>query len=146
MSVHDSAAAPIAQVPQERIDAPLLAATLRERISTFVAPLLSDLDQQIDSRLVRTFASALEVIIRFRHCSYGLLIWEMGAYLLSPRQAPAGTKRLSNLLPCAQCSSDVFASFVWREAEDQFEEWHEEREEAYVVCGHSVVGQPYTLI
>src|SRR5437667_142427 len=125
MSVHDSAAAPIAQVPQERIDAPLLAATLRERLSTFVAPLLSDLDQQIDSRLVRTFASALEVIIRFRHRSYGLLLSEMGAYLLSPRQAPAGTKRLSNLLRCAKWSSDVIASFLWQGAQKQFEEWQE---------------------
>ena len=71
---------------------------LRQRLHTFLAPLLQALDAQIDARLVRTFAATLEVLLRFRHRQYGLLLSELGAFLLSPDRAPAGTKRLSNLL------------------------------------------------
>ncbi len=40
----------------------------------------------------------MQVIISFRHASQGLLLSELGGYLLSPAQAQAGTKRISNLL------------------------------------------------
>ena len=68
------------------------------RLQGFLSPLLVFLDQLLDRRLVRTFAGLCESIIRLRSRSTGLYLSELGSYLLSPAQAPAGTKRLSNLL------------------------------------------------
>jgi hypothetical protein len=92
---------------------------LRERLSTFLAPLLQTLDQKIDARLVRTFRDALEAILSFRHRNMGLLLSELGAYILSPEHAPAGTKRLSNLLRCDKWSASLLLDFLWRGAHER---------------------------
>src|SRR5215469_6011587 len=78
----------------------------RERLYQFLLPLLTRLDRQIDVRLVRTLWQAVEAILQFRHRAQGLLLSELGAFLLSPDKAPAGTKRLSNLLRCGKWSAD----------------------------------------
>ena len=74
------------------------ASQLRHHVRTFLEPLLHRLDAQIDRRLVRTFVTPIAAILTWRHRQHGLLLSELGAYILSPHQAPAGTKRLSNLL------------------------------------------------
>ncbi len=66
--------------------------------SQLFASLLATLDAQLDVRLVRTFLATMAVIMQFRNRAQGLLLSELGAYLLSPQHAPAGTKRISNLL------------------------------------------------
>ena len=67
-------------------------------LQSFIGPLEQWLDQQIDRRLVRAFSLAPAAIVRLRHSRSGLLLSELGAHVISPAQAPAGTKRLSNLL------------------------------------------------
>ena len=67
-------------------------------LTCFVQPLLTDLDRSLDLRLVQTFLRTLHVLLEFRQRNNGLLLWELGAYLARPDHAPAGTKRLSNLL------------------------------------------------
>src|SRR5687767_5146069 len=84
--------------PRSSFSAPAVSAHLRQQLQQFLAPLLVQLDAQLDARLVRTFARAIEVLLVFRHRNFGLLLSELGAYLLDPAHAPAGTKRLSNLL------------------------------------------------
>lgn len=71
-----------------------------ERLVEFVRPLLDELDVQLDKRLVRTFLGLLQVIVLLRHTRYGLLLSELGGYLLGVAYAPAGTKRISNLPYC----------------------------------------------
>jgi hypothetical protein len=95
---------------------PVLARTFRERLDRFVAPLLIRLDKQLDSRLVRTFAATLEVLLQNRYRSAGLLLSELGAFLTSPEHAPAGTKRLSNLLRSKRWNSDLLSDFLWEQA------------------------------
>ena len=56
---------------------PAVADALAERLAQFLAPLLSRLDAQVDKRLVRTFLTTIQVIIQFRHRSYGLLLSEL---------------------------------------------------------------------
>jgi hypothetical protein len=68
---------------------------LREGLYQFLLPLLALLDACLDVRLVRTFLATVETILAFRNRAHGLLLSELGAYLLGPQQAPAGTKRLS---------------------------------------------------
>jgi len=71
--------------PQEKSQA------LAVKLEGFVTPLLGQLDTQIDKRLVRTFLLTLQATLTFRHASNGLLLSELGGYILSPEQAPAGT-------------------------------------------------------
>jgi CRISPR/Cas system CSM-associated protein Csm2 small subunit len=40
-----------------------------ERLRDFTAPLVAELDEQMDKRLVRTFVKTLQAIVTFRHSS-----------------------------------------------------------------------------
>jgi hypothetical protein len=119
-----------------------VSAHLRARLQAFVAPLLAKLDQQIDARLVRTFGATLEVLLLFRHRQYGLLLSELGAYLLSPDRAPAGTKRLSNLLRCRKWDATLIAAFLWQQAEARGRELRAAGEEALLLWDESVLEKP----
>lgn len=96
--------------------APVLARTFRERLDGFLAPLLIRLDQTLDSRLVKTFAATIGILLQNRYRSTGLLLSELGAFLLSPERAPAGTKRLSNLLRSTRWSADLVSDYLWENA------------------------------
>lgn len=69
--------------------------------------LLSVLDKRIDKRLVVTFADVFISILRFRNRAFGLVLSELGGYVAHATQAPAGTKRISNLLRCKKWTHDV---------------------------------------
>lgn len=96
---------------------PLVSKLLADKLSQFVQPLLHTLDQTLDKRLVSTFFSLLLTIITFRDRVNGLLLSELGGYLLSPRQAPAGTKRISNLLRSPKWSAQVIETFMWQQTD-----------------------------
>jgi hypothetical protein len=115
---------------------------LRQRLTTFVAPLLEELDAQLDARLVRTFQATLEVLLRFRHRQYGLLLSELGAWLLSPDRAPAGTKRLSNLLRSAKWQASVITDFLWEQAAQRSQELQAAGQEVLVLWDESVLEKP----
>lgn len=84
-----------------------------QQLAAFLAPLLQALDTQMDKRLVRTFEQTIQVIIAFRHNAHGLLLSELGGYLLGPAQAPAGTKRLSNLIRSRKWTYTLIERFLW---------------------------------
>ena len=75
---------------------------LAEMIEIFLSPLLIVLDRILDKRLVRTLVQCCVAIIRFRNNKQGLLLSELGSYMDGYRglstNAPAGTKRLGNLI------------------------------------------------
>jgi hypothetical protein len=100
--------------PQE---APLMAQRLYRHLVEFLAPLLQTLDQRLDVRLVRTFLATLVAIVQWRNRPHGLLLSELGAYLLSPAQAPAGTKRLSNLLRSPNWTAALISEWLWQQAD-----------------------------
>ena len=77
---------------------PGLAATLRARLVQFLRPVGNRLAAQLDIRLVQTALDLVRAILTHRHRPLGLLLSELGGYLLGPAQAPAGTKRISNLI------------------------------------------------
>ena len=97
-------------------------------LQSFIEPLEQWLDRQIDRRLVRTLFLALVAIVRLRNSRSGLLLGELGAHVLSPAKAPAGTKRLSNLLRSpsgltlfwrSSCSGGQTRSLlIWRSGEN----------------------------
>jgi hypothetical protein len=70
------------------------------------------LDEQIDKRLVRTFYDLFISILIFRHNKMGLLLSELGAYVCGPAKAPAGTKRISNLLRSKKWTSQLIDKYL----------------------------------
>lgn len=115
---------------------------LRTQLHTFLAPLLSELDAQIDLRLVRTLTRTVEAILSFRHRNHGLLLSELGAFLLSPEHAPAGTKRLSHLLRCPKWSAALLTRFLWRNAQARVEELRRTEGDALLLWDESVLEKP----
>ena len=118
---------------------------LSQQLLSFVWPLLLTLDDQIDKRLVRTFFKTLQVIIQFRHRAQGLLLSELGGYILAPHQAPAGTKRLSNLLRSHKWNHMVIDRFLWRQARERVSTLATEEELALAVWDESVLEKPESI-
>ena len=124
---------------------PQVAAVLRQRLVTFLLPLSLMLDAQIDRRLVRTFVATVEAMIRWRNRAHGLLLSELGGYLLAPEHAPAGTKRLSNLLRSPRWSATLIADWLWHEAATRLTALEAVDEEALAVWDESVIEKPESL-
>ncbi len=110
----------------------------RGRLHRFVEPLVEALDRGMDARLVRTLIGCLEAILAFRNRAMGLLLSELGAYLLGPEHAPAGTKRLSNLLRSVRWSGRAVEEFLLQVAERKLEELEAQGTDALLVWDGSV--------
>jgi Transposase DDE domain len=119
-----------------------LAAHLRARLTQFVRPVMTRLAQQIDIRLVQTARDLVQVILTHRHRAMGLLLSELGSYLLGPAQAPAGTKRISNLVHAVNWSADDINAVLWKEATDRVQTLKEEGDEVLAVWDGSVWEKP----
>lgn len=118
---------------------------LADRLAAFVEPLLIELDEQIDKRLVRTFYKTLQVIVSFRNQTHGLLLSELGGYILTPDRAPAGTKRISNLLRSAKWTHELIERFLWGLAQQQLAALEEAGEEALLAWDESVLEKPESI-
>jgi hypothetical protein len=116
-----------------------LARRVREEIRQFAAPLLKLLDQQLDRRLVATFLETLQAILIWRHRNLGLLLSELGSYLAQPGHAPAGTKRLSNLLRSPKWQARLLADWFWQQAVERVEALRAANQEALLVWDDSVL-------
>lgn len=128
------------QVPP--YDAACMAQSLCAQLAHFLFPLLVELDEMLDKRLVRTFVQIIAVILTFRDRANGLLLSELGGYLLSPDKAPAGTKRLSNLLHSAKWTAEVITRFLWRRASEQLEHWQQSGQEGLLIWDESCWEKP----
>lgn len=118
---------------------------IEKRLVEFLGPLLLTLDELLDKRLVRTFVRTVIAIITFRHGSHGLLLSELGGYILSPAQAPAGTKRLSNLLRSKRWGYKLIEQFLWQRGDVRVQELKGAGEEALVVWDESVLEKAGSL-
>ena len=114
-------------------------------LQSFIGPLEGWLDQQIDRRLVRTFFLALAAIVRLRHSRSGLLLSELGAHVISPAQAPAGTKRLSNLLRSPKWCHTLLERFLWQRADQELTRLEERSELALAIWDESVLEKPESI-
>lgn len=127
------------------IVAPLVARDLAGNLAHFAQPLLVELDHLLDKRLVRTFLNALSAIVRHRHRNGGLLLSELGAFLLSPDRAPAGTKRLSNLIRSQKWTHTVIEHFLWARADQCLCELEADGEQALLLWDESVIEKPESI-
>jgi hypothetical protein len=76
--------------------------------------------------LVRTCFQCVVVILRFRDRINGLLLSELGGYLLSPEQAPAGKKRLENLLNAPKWTGQLIKDWLLAQADARLAAWQEQ--------------------
>jgi hypothetical protein len=118
---------------------------LSQQLVTFLAPMLRTLDQQLDRRLVHTFLATLIAIVEWRNRTHGLLLSELGAYLLSPEQAPAGTKRVSNLLRSPRWQAKLLADWLWQQADTRVRALRAGGEPPLLVWDGSVLEKPETI-
>lgn len=79
----------------------------------YIGPLFQKLDEQIDNRLARTFFNLFLVILMFRNRAMGLLLSELGGYVCGFAHAPAGTKRISNLLRSKKWKAALIDTFFF---------------------------------
>jgi hypothetical protein len=128
------------QVPP--YDPATIAAELTRQLAQFLFPLLVELDHLLDKRLVRTFTQIIAVILTFRDRANGLLLSELGGYLLSPDKAPAGTKRLSNLLHSVKWAASLISRFLWQRASEQLEQWQQAGQDGLVLWDESSWEKP----
>lgn len=128
-----------AQVPQAQSR---LVADLCYR---FLRSLLVELNEKLDRRLVHTLLQTVLVIIAHRHRNHGLLLSELGSYLATPKQAPAGTKRLGRLLHSRRWQSGEVERFLWEEAEKQVDALRQAGTTPLLIWDESVLEKPESL-
>jgi hypothetical protein len=119
-----------------------LAAEMRARLTQFVRPVMTRLAQQLDIRLVQTARDLVQVILTHRHRAMGLLLSELGSYLLGPAHAPAGTKRISNLIHAKNWSADDINTAFWKEASARVQTLTEEGSAVLAAWDGSVWEKP----
>ena len=118
---------------------------MADLLELFIGPLGGWLDARLDRRLVRTFFLALAAMVRLRHGRSGLLLSELGAHIISPDRAPAGTKRLSNLLRSPKRSHDLLEGLLWHRAELRLTQLGEQGETALAIWDESVLEKPESI-
>jgi len=111
----------------------------------FLYDLLVALDSCLDRRLVVTFLGLVMVVIMHRHRQQGLLVSELGGYLKSADQAPAGTKRISRLLHSPRWSAEMIDGHLWKQADERVEGLGGEKQDALVVWDESVIEKSESL-
>jgi hypothetical protein len=80
---------------------------LLAKAQSYLQLLVEVLDQQLDKPLVRTFQDLFFILLAFRERHRGLLLSELGAFIMGADKAPAGTKWISNLLRSQHWSAGV---------------------------------------
>ena len=80
------------------------------------------LARRADRRLVRTFFNLFVVILCFRNRAMGLLLSELGGYICGFCHAPAGTKRVSNLLRSSKWSAKIVDDFLFEQSQKRIEQ------------------------
>ena len=111
----------------------------------FVRPLLQDLNAKMDRRLVQTFLDMLQVIVMHRHRNQGLLLSELGGFLLGAGHAPAGTKRINNLIHSQGWDSTVVDDYLWQQADQAIDQRLHPQDDVYVIWDESVIEKPESL-
>lgn len=119
---------------------------LAEMLELFLSPLLIVLDRLLDKRLVRTFVQCIVAIIRLRNNKQGLLLSELGSYMdgysgLSVN-APAGTKRLGNLIRSLKWSFFHIDEYLLNEADKEVKNLKQLGKRILCIWDGSVIEKP----
>ena len=108
-------------------------------------PMLVKLNEKLDRRLVTTFLGLVMAIIMHRHRNNGLLLSELGGYLLGADHARAGTKRISNVVHSARWEAGLIEDYLWQAGTQRMEELWAQGERPLVIWDESVLEKPESL-
>ena len=108
-------------------------------------PLLVGMKQRVDRRLVTTFLGLVMAILLHRHRNQGLLLSELGGYLLEPEHCQAGTKRISNLLHSQKWEAALIEEYLWQQGTQKVNELWGAGARPLVVWDESVLEKPESL-
>jgi hypothetical protein len=111
----------------------------------FGRPLLEKLYTKLDRRLVQTLLHLMIVIVIHRHRNHGLLLSELGGYLLDGAHAPAGTKRIHNMLCQPKWEAKAIHDFLWEQADQAVEQRLSPEDDVYVIWDESVIEKSESL-
>jgi hypothetical protein len=125
---------------------PQVARALEAELTEFLAPVVEWLDTLVDKRLVRTLVASIIALLEWRNRAHGLLLSELGAYISDPAHAPAGTKRLSNLLRSPKWDANGLSLYLWRHATQRLAALEESDETALLIWDTSVLEKPESLV
>jgi hypothetical protein len=118
---------------------------LEQQLVKMLKPVLRELKQRVDRRLVKTFLGLVLVIVMHRHRNSGLLLSELGGYLLGAEQCSAGTKRISNLVHSDRWQAEVIEDFLWQRGTQRVTELWEQGERPLVIWDESVLEKPESI-
>lgn len=118
---------------------------LENRCWEFLKPFLEELHQVLDRRLVKTFLDLVLVILMHRHRNHGLLLSELGDYLLGGERGPAGVKRIASLVHSMKWESVWILNYLWKRANEKVQELVGQKEAAYVIWDESVLEKSESL-
>ena len=112
----------------------------------FLGPLLLELDQWLDKRLIRMLVQAVEAILTFRDRVNGLLLSQLGEMMDGVEgKGKGGTKRLSRLIHSLDWSAVIIERFLWKRATEQIQAWQGQGKEGLVLWDGSVWEKPESL-
>ena len=116
------------------------------RVEQYTRALRQRLDAQLDKRLVSTFCDLFSTILMFRNRAMGLLLSELGGYVAGFRHAPAGTKRISNLLRSKKWSSELIDAHLFTRAKERIEQLRRQGKRPLLLWDDSRVEKPESWV
>jgi hypothetical protein len=111
----------------------------------FLTPLLNKLNKKLDIRLVNTLLDIVIVIVMHRDRHQGLVMSELGGELLGEAHAPAGVKRISNLLHSKRWQARAIEEELWRQADDKVDQQTDSLDEILAIWDDSEAEKPESL-
>lgn len=123
-------------------DSPRASHFILRQSDKYLRTLQVQLDLKIDKRLVRTFYNLFNVILCFRNRSMGLLLSELGGYVCGFAHAPAGTKRISNLLRSKKWNACIIDQFLFDRTKKRINELTEKGKRALLLWDDSRIEKP----
>ena len=118
---------------------------LTHQLYQFTRSILYRLAQGLDRRLVQTFLDLMIVILMHRHRNQGLLLSELGGYLLGMERAPAGTKRIGNLLHSARWEAEMLEQWLWEQGDEKVDTCLHPQYDTYVIWDESEIEKSESL-
>lgn len=112
------------------------------QLKSYLSELSDRLDAQIDKRLVRTLFDLCTVIILFRNRVLGLVLSELGGYITGFDKAPAGTKRISNLLRSKKWEAELIEDHFFHRTRRRIERLGQEGKRALMLWDDSRIEKP----
>jgi len=106
---------------------------------------LVGLKEEMDRRLVSTFLGLVMAIVVHRHRNHGLLLSELGGYLLGAEHCRAGTKRISSLVHSERWEAGGIEDFLWQTGTQRVEELWVQGECPLVIWDESVLEKSESL-